>query len=151
MGDIHISLLDLINVLLYLLGTSIGVLLLISLIQLFKTLQNISSIVSSNKEKLNTALSDVPSIVQNTKQISTDVKYTVEKLKISLPSIFEDAQDVSSSVKNGTESISNAVDSISSNLSETAATAMGSITSYISIIRTLYQIIKTISQQKSSK
>ncbi|NLC45209.1 MAG: hypothetical protein GX783_13125 [Clostridiales bacterium] len=147
--DIHISLASVLNGLLYILGVSIGVFLIIVLNQIRKTVHNVNSIITSNIKTVNNALEEVPSIIENTKNISADVKYTVDKLKISLPGIFEDAHDVTSSVKKGTESVSNAVDSISSTFSETAATAAGSVNGYITIFRVISQIGKIVNQAKS--
>jgi predicted PurR-regulated permease PerM len=90
---------DLMIFLLLLLGIAAGILLLIVLWKIKKAASGLQSLVETNKESINKTIKTLPGIFDNVEQISSDIKETAGKLKVSVPVILQDVQSITDAAK----------------------------------------------------
>lgn len=118
---IQFTLLDLMFFLLGALGIAAGILLLSILWKIQKLLGILQPLVEINQEFIKKTIRIMPGIFENVEQISSNVRETTDKLKVSVPVIFQEIECVTNAAKGSIEVAGAAMENIGSGLNETLA------------------------------
>lgn len=134
------------------LGIAVGVLSLPILWNINKVANTLRSLVESNQESINQTISAMPGIFENVGQISSDVRETTDKLKISVPVILQDVESVTNTAKGSIELAGAVMENVGSGINETITAykqETSSIMAYVQIFEEVLQIIcRTFSSNK---
>lgn len=96
---IQFTLQDLMLFLVYALGFAAGILLLAILWNVKKAVGNLWSLVETNQEFIKKTIRTMPGIFENVEQISSNVRETTDKLKVSVPLILQEVEGVTNAAK----------------------------------------------------
>lgn len=134
------------------LGIAVGVLSLPILWNINKVANTLRSLVESNQGSINQTISAMPGIFENVGQISSDVRETTDKLKISVPVILQDVESVTNTAKGSIELAGAVMENVGSGINETITAykqETSSIMAYVQIFEEVLQIIcRTFSSNK---
>jgi hypothetical protein len=97
---IQFTLMQLMVFLLSVIGAATGIILFLTLLKAKKAVGSLHSLLENNKEAINKAIKTLPETFENAGEISSGLKETTDKIKISMPMIMADAAYVTSTVKN---------------------------------------------------
>jgi phage-related protein len=149
---IQFTLQDLMLFLICALGIAAGLLLLPILWNIKKVVGILRPLVETNQEYINKTIRTMPGIFENVGQISSDVRETTDKLKISVPVILEEVECVTNAAKGSIQLAGSVMENLGSGINETVATykkEIPSFTAYFHIIEEVLQIIcRTFSSSK---
>jgi hypothetical protein len=96
---IQFTLHDLVLFLLFILGSGVGILLLLVLLKTKKTLISVRSLIETNKESINKTIKTMPGTFENIGQISVGIREATNKLKVSVPVILQDVESLTNAAK----------------------------------------------------
>jgi methyl-accepting chemotaxis protein len=102
------------------------------------------SLVETNQESINKTIRTMPGILENVGQISSDVRETTDKLKISVPVILQDVEIVTNTAKESIELAGTVVENMGSGINETIAAyekEKSNIMAYLHIFEEVLEII----------
>jgi methyl-accepting chemotaxis protein len=102
------------------------------------------SLVETNQESINKTIRTMPGILENVGQISSDVRETTDKLKISVPVILQDVESVTNTAKESIELAGAVVENMGSGINETIAAyekEKSNIVAYLHIFEEVLEII----------
>ncbi len=97
----------------------IGVLLILILWKTNKVMGVFRTMVDSNRASINRSMQALPAIMENTEQISSNVKDTTDKLNESFPEMLKDAEYITHETKNAVKVASSTVMNVSSGVNDT--------------------------------
>ena len=110
--DGMISIKDLTNFVLFAIGVSVGVFLIIALINLNKLIKHVNQIIEENKANINTTMSVIPKAADNLNQAAVSVKSTVDKAGNMIENIEGTVSEAAATVEDTTEGLVDAVKAI---------------------------------------
>lgn len=149
---IQFTLLDLMLFLVYALGITAGILLLPILCNIKKVVGILRPLVENNQEFIKETIRTMPGIFENVGQISSNVRETTDKLKVSVPVILQEVECVTNAAKGSIELAGVVMENMGSGLNETVAAFKKDtpgFTEYFHIIEEVIQIIyRTCSSSK---
>lgn len=96
---IQFTLQELMLFLLFALGTATGIILLLILLKTKKMVSGLQSLLETNKESINKTIKTMPGIFENAGQISSGLRETTDKLKVSLPVIMHNVECMTSAAR----------------------------------------------------
>src|ERR1035437_2039752 len=96
---IQLTLQDLVIYIVYALGIVAGVLLIIVLWNIKKIVSIFRSLLEINQDTIKKTIKPLPKIIEDVEQISSNLRDTADKLKVSTPVILEEAQSVTHAAK----------------------------------------------------
>ena len=121
-----------------------GVLSLPILWNMRKMVGILRSLAETNQESINKTIRTIPGILENVGQISSDVRETADKLKISVPMILQDVESVTNTAKESIELAGAVVENMGSGINETIAAyekEKSNIMAYLHIFEEALEII----------
>ena len=118
---IQFTLQDLMFLLLGALGIAAGILLLSILWKIKKMLGILQPLVEGNQEFIKKTIRTMPGIFENVEQISSNVRETTDKLKVSVPVILQEIECVTKAAKGSIEEAGAAMKNIGFEINETVA------------------------------
>jgi len=149
---IQFTLQDLMLLLVSSLVVAAGILLLPILWNIKKVVGILRSLVETNQEFLNKTIRTIPGIFENVGQISSNVRETTDKLKISVPVILQEVECVTNAAKGSIELVSVVMENMGSGINDTVATYKkdtSGFMDYLHIFEEVLQILyRTFSPRK---
>lgn len=149
---IQFTLQDLMLFLVSALGIAAGILLLPILWNIKKVVGILWPLVETNQEFINKTIRTMPGIFENVGQISSNVRETTDKLKVSVPVILQEVECVTNAAKGSIEFAGVVMENMGSGINETVAAYKKdtpSFTAYFHIIEEVLLIIyRTFSSRK---
>jgi len=129
------------------LGIVAGILLLPILWNIKKVVGILRALVETNQEFINKTIRTLPGIFENVGQISSDVRETTDKLKVSVPVILQEVECVTNTAKGSIELAGVVMENMGSGINETIAAYKkdtSGFMAYFHIIEEVLQIIYRI-------
>jgi len=149
---IQITVQDLMLFLVCALGIAAGILLLPILWNMKKVVGILRSLVETNQEFVKKTIRTMPGIFENVEQISSNVRETTDKLKVSVPVILQEVECVTNAAKGSIELAGVVMENVGSEINETVAAYKKDtpgFMAYFHIIEEVLQIIyRTFSSSK---
>ena len=102
------------------------------------------ALLEGNQEIIKTTVKTMPGIFENVGQITSNVRDTTDKLKVSVPVIFQEVEYVTNTAKGSIELAGLVVGNVSSGINETISAyrkAAPDLIVYLRIIEEVWQII----------
>jgi len=128
----------------------IGVFLIVILWKTNKIVGTFRKMVDDNQDAVNRSLKALPGIMENTEQISINVKDTTDKLRVSVPVILKDAEFVANKTKDGVEIASSAIINVSTGVNDTVDAIKQEASDIGTYFHIVTEIIKIIIHSFSS-
>jgi len=147
---IQFTLQDLLLFLGCILVTVIGVLLVAVLWKLNKVMGTCKSMVETNKDSINKAMKALPGIMENSEEISKNIKITSDQLSKSGPLILKDAEFITHTAKDGVEIASAAIVNVSTGVNDTVDAIKQEASEFSTYFHIAAEIIKIIIHAFSS-
>lgn len=122
-------------------GIAAGVLLLPILWDLKKVTGILRPLVETNQDLIKKTMKTMPAVFENLGQISSNVRDTTDKLKISLPVILQEVECVTNAAKGSFEMAGTVMENMGSGINETVAAYKKDTPGYFHIIEEILQII----------
>jgi len=148
---IQFTLQDLIFFLVCALGIAAGILLLPILWNIKKVVGALRSLVETNQEFIQKTIRTMPGILENTEQISSNVRETTEKLKISVPVILQEVECVTNAAKGSIELAGAVMENMGSGINETIADYNKYTPGFMAYLHILEEVLQIIYRTFSSK
>jgi len=126
------------------LGIAAGILLLPILWNIMKVVGILRSLAETNKEFINKSIGTMPGILGNMGQISSNIRDTADKLKVSAPVILQEVECAAHAAKGSFELTNVVIENIGSGINETVATYQkeaSNLANYFHIFEEVIQII----------
>jgi hypothetical protein len=134
------------------LGIAAEILLLPILWNIKKVVGALRSLVENNQEFIQKTIRTMPGILENAGQISSNVRETTDKLKISVPVILQDVECVANAAKGSIELAGVVMENMGSGINETIASYKKDtpdFMAYLHIFEEVLQILyRTLSPSK---
>ena len=141
--------------LLYFLGgvlvISAGILLLSILWNIKKMVDVVRPLLETNQENINNAIRTMPGIFVNVEQISSDVKETTDKLKISIPVILNNVEGITNASKANIELAGAVMESVSSGITETVAAYKKVVPGFMDYFHIFKEVLQVLARTFSSR
>ena len=102
-------------------GIAAGILLLPILWNMKKVVGILRQLIESNEEIISTTIRTMPGIFENMGQISSNIRETSDKLKISVPVILQEVECVTHTAKGSIELAGVVMENMGSGINETIA------------------------------
>ena len=132
------------------LGIAAGILLLPILWNIKKVVGILRPLVETNQEFIKKTIRTMPGIFENVEQISSNVRETTDKLKISVPVILQEAECVTHAAKESVEIASAAIDNVSSGVIDTVAGLKKDTSEFTTYFHIIADVVQTIYRTLSS-
>ncbi|MGE5421781.1 MAG: hypothetical protein ACM3QW_00825 [Ignavibacteriales bacterium] len=132
------------------LGIAAGILLLPVLWDIKKVVGGLRSLLETNQEFIQKTIRTMPGILENAGQISSNVRDTTDKLRISIPVILLETECVTHAAKESVEMASAAIDNVSSGVIDTVALFKKDTSDYTAYFHIIMDIVQTIYRAFSS-
>lgn len=149
---IQLTLQDLMLFFVFALGIAVGILLLSILWNIKKVVGILRPLIETNQEFIKKSIKAMPGIFENVEQISSNVRDTTDKLKVSVPVILQEVECVTNAAKGSIQLAGVVIENIGSGISETAAACKRDspdFMDYFHIVEEVLQIIcRTFSSSK---
>jgi len=149
---IQFTLQDLMLFLVCALGIAAGILLLPILWNIKKVVGILRPLVETNQEFIEKTIRTMPGIFENVGQISSNVRETTDKLKVSVPVILQEVECVTNAAKGSIELAGVVMENMGSGINDTIAAYKKDtygFMAYLHIFEELLQIIyRTFSSSK---
>lgn len=147
---IQFTLQDLMLFLVCSLGVAAGILLLPILWNIKKVVGILRSLVETNQEFLKITIRTMPGIFENVGQISSNVRETTDKLKISVPVILQEVECVTNAAKGSIELAGVVMENMSSGINETVATYKKDTTGFMDYFHIFEEVLQILYRTFSS-
>lgn len=128
----------------------IGVLLIAILLKANKVMGICRTIIETNKDSIQRTIQAVPGIMENSEQISKNVKITTDQLSKSGPLILKDAEYITRTTKEGVEIASSAIINVSTGVNDTVDAIKQEASEFSTYFHIASEIIKIIIHAFSS-
>jgi hypothetical protein len=133
------------------LGISAGVLLLSILWNIQKVVGVVRPLVEANQEAIHKTISTLPGIFANVEQISSDVRETTDKLKISVPVIFDEVEGVTNVSKANIVLAGEVMEKVSSGITDTIGRFNKDIPGFIGYLHIFEEVLQILYRTFSTK
>jgi methyl-accepting chemotaxis protein len=128
----------------------IGVLLILILWKANKVMGTFRIMIDSNQELIKRSLKTLPEIMENTEQISSNIKGTTDKLNEAFPGMLKDTEYITHETKNAVEAASTAVMNVSTGVNDTVDAIKQDASDFGTYFHIVTEIIKIIFRSFSS-
>lgn len=129
----------------------IGVLLVAILLKANKVMGICKTMIETNKDSITRTIQAVPVIMENSEQITKNVKITTDQLSKSGPVILKDAEYITSTAKEGVEIASAAIINVSTGVNDTVDAIKQEASDFSTYFHIASEIIKIIINAFSSR
>ena len=147
---IQITLQDLMFFLVCALGIAAGILLLPILWNMKKVVGILRSLVETNQEFVKKTIRTMPGIFENVEQISSNVRETTDKLKVSVPMILQEVECVTNAAKGSIELAGVVMENMGSGINETIAAYKKNIPGFMAYLQIFEEALQIIYRTFSS-
>jgi len=128
----------------------IGVLLIAILLKANKVMGICRTMIETNKDSIQKTIQALPGIMENSEQISKNVKITTDQLSKSGPLILKDAEYITHTTKEGVEIASSAIINVSTGVNDTVDAIKQEASEFSTYFHIASEIIKIIIHAFSS-
>ena len=128
----------------------IGVLLIIILLKANKVMGICKTLIETNKDSITRTIQAVPVIMENSEQITSNMKITTDQLSKSGPLILKDAEYITHTAKEGVEIASSAIINVSTGVNDTVDAIKQEASELSTYFHIASEIIKIIVRAFSS-
>ena len=132
------------------LGIAAGILLLPILWNIKKVVGILRPLVETNQESLSKTIRTIPGILENVGQISSNVRETTDKLKISVPVILHEVDCVTNAAKGSIELAGVVIENMGSGINETIATYRKDTSGFMAYLQIFEEALQIIYRTFSS-
>lgn len=126
------------------LGIAAEILLLPILWNIKKMVGKLRQLVETNEESIKKTIGTMPGIFENAEQISSNVRETTEKLKVSVPVILQEVESVTNSAKGSIELAGAVIGNMGSGINETVAAYKKETIDFMPYLRILEEVFQII-------
>lgn len=147
---IQFTLQDLMFYLVCALGIAAGTLFLPILWNIKKMVGIMRPLVETNQEFIKTTIRTMPGIFENMGQISSNVRETTDKLKISVPVILREVEYVTNAAKGSIELAGVVMENMGSGINETIAVYKKDTPDYMAYFHIIEEVLQIIYRTFSS-
>jgi hypothetical protein len=147
---IQLTLQELMIFLVYALGIAAGILLLLNLWNIKKVLGILRPLVETNQEFIKKTIRKMPEIFENVEQISSNVRETTDKLKVSVPVILQEVECVTNAAKGSIELAGAVMENMGSGINETIAAYKKDTPGFMDYIHIFEEVLQIIYRTFSS-
>jgi len=133
------------------LAITAGIILLPILWDIKKVLGSLRSLVETNEESIQKTIRTMPGILENARQISSNVRDTTDKIKISVPTILQEAESAAHAAKESVEIASAAIEDVGSGVIDTVVAFKKNTSEVTTYFHIIAEILQTIYRTFSSK
>jgi methyl-accepting chemotaxis protein len=148
---IQITLQELMIFLVCALGIAAGILLIPILWNINKMVGNLRTLVETNQEFINKTIKTMPGTFENAGQISSNVRETTDKLKISVPAILQEVEYVTNAAKGSIELAGVVIEKVGSEINETIATYKKDTQDYVAYFHIFEEVLQIIYRTFTSR
>ncbi len=148
---IQFTLQDLIYLLVGVLGVSAGILLLSILWNIKKIVGTLRPMVETNQEFINESIRTMPVIFENVGHISSNVRETTDKLRISVPVILDEVEAVTNASKVNIDLAGVVMENVSSGITETLATYEKNTSDFMNYFHIIEEVLQILYSRFTSK
>ena len=128
-----------------------GVLLLLILWDIRKVTNILRPLVERNQGLFEKNIRTIPLILENVEQISSNVKETTDKLKVTVPVILQEVEVMTIAAKGSIELAGVVMENMGSGINETVATYKKDTSSFMSYLHIIEEILLMIYSASSSR
>ena len=128
------------------LGIAAGILLLPILWNIKKVVGVLRPLVETNQESIKKTIKTMPGILENVGQISSNVRDTTDKLKVSVPVILKEVESCTNSAKGSLQLAGAVIENMGSGINETISSYKKDTSEDSSGIMAYFHIVKEILQ-----
>jgi methyl-accepting chemotaxis protein len=133
------------------LGIAAGILLIPILWNINKMVGNLRTLVETNQEFINKTIKTMPGTFENAGQISSNVRETTDKLKISVPAILQEVEYVTNAAKGSIELAGVVIEKVGSEINETIATYKKDTQDYVAYFHIFEEVLQIIYRTFTSR
>jgi predicted PurR-regulated permease PerM len=133
------------------LGIAAGILLIPILWNINKMVGNLRTLVETNQEFINKTIKTMPGTFENAGQISSNVRETTDKLKISVPAILQEVEYVTNAAKESIELAGVVIENVGSGINETIATYKKDTQDYVAYFHIFEEVLQIIYRTFTSR
>ncbi|MBU7005619.1 hypothetical protein [Phosphitispora fastidiosa] len=108
------------------------------------------ALVETNQEFINKTIRTLPGIFENVGQISSDVRETTDKLKVSVPVILQEVECVTNTAKGSIELAGVVVENMGSGINETIAAYKKDTSGFMAYFHIIEEVLEIIYRILSS-
>ena len=109
------------------------------------------SLVETNQEFINKTIKTMPGTFENAGQISSNVRETTDKLKISVPAILQEVEYVTNAAKGSIELAGVVIENVGSGINETIATYKKDTQDYVAYFHIFEEVLQIIYRTFTSR
>lgn len=121
-----------------------GILLLPILWNIKKVVGILRPLVETNQEFIKKTIRTMPGIFENVGQISSNVRETTDKLKVSAPAILQEVEYVTNAAKGSLELAGVMMENMGAAINETVATSKKNTPAFMSYLHILEEVLQII-------
>jgi len=132
------------------LGIAAGILLLPILWNIKKVVGALRSLVDTNQEFIQKTIRSMPGILEDAGQISSNVRETTNKLKISVPVILQEVEGVANATKGSIELAGTVMDNMGAGINETIADYNKDTPGFMAYLHIFEEVLQIIYRTFSS-
>ena len=147
---IQFTLQDLMLFLVCALGIVAGILLLPVLWKINKVVGILRPLVETNQEFINKTIRTMPGIFENVGQISSNIRETTDKLKVSVPVILQEVECVTNAAKGSIELAGAVMENMGTGINETVAAYKKDTPGFMAYIHIIEEVLQVIYRTFSS-
>ncbi len=126
------------------LGVAAGILLLSILWHLQKAIRVVRTLIDTSQEDIGKTISTMPGIFTNVEQISSDVRETTDKLKISVPAILHEVEGVTNVSKVNIELAGEVMEKASLGITETITKINDDIPDFVGYLHIFEEVLQIL-------
>jgi predicted PurR-regulated permease PerM len=133
------------------LGIAAGILLMPILWNIKKVVGSLRILLETNQEFINKTIKTMPGTFENAGQISSNVRETTDKLKISVPAILQEVEYVTNAAKGSIELAGVVIEKVGSGINETIATYKKDTQDYVAYFHIFEEVLQIIYRTFTSR
>lgn len=141
---IQVTLQDLMLFLVSALGIVAGILLLPILWNIKKVVGILKPLVETNQEFVKKTIKTIPGIFENVGQISSNVRETTDKLKVSVPVILQEVEYTTNAAKGSIELAGAVMENMGSGINEAVATYKKDTPGFMDYFHSIEEILQIL-------
>jgi len=148
---IQFTVLQLMTFLIFALAIVAGIMLLPILWNVKKVVGSLRSLVETNQDLMKKNIKTISATLENAEQISSNVLYTTDKLKISVPLILENAESVTQNAKGTMGLAAVVVENMGAGINDTIEDYKRDTSGFMSYFHIVEDVLKIIIRTFSNK
>lgn len=125
----------------------IGILLIVLLVKLIGVLSRANKILVENKDNINRSLTALPETLENTKDITGDIKSATEQVKEAVPVVLDDIETITGTARDSVEMAGEVILDIGEGIDDTVNSLKGKTPRYASYVSGALEIVELIYQK----